>query len=205
MQVLAELGHHLARLEPPAFRPDLLQQHRGDLEQREVVLDHALDARAQHLDGDLGAIGQAGEMHLRHRGRSHWRALEVVEDGVDRLAVEAFQHRQRLLGGEGRHAVLEQGELVGEVGRQQVAPGRQHLAELDEDRPERLERLAQARAARFRKRAPEEDLVPDVRQPAAAVGVEHHAVEAEAQADGDDLGEAEEAHGGRPDEAKRGL
>ena len=56
-------------------------------------------------------------------------------------------------------------------------------------------RLAQARAARLGKGAPEEDLVPEVGQPAAAVGVEHHAVEPEAQADGDDLGEAEEAHG----------
>ena len=39
-------------------------------------------------------------------------------------------------------------ELVGDVGRQQVAPRRQHLAELDEDRPQPLQRLAQPHAAR---------------------------------------------------------
>jgi hypothetical protein len=53
-----------------------------------------------------------------------------------------------------RHAVLQQGQFVGDVGRQQVAPGRQHLAELDEDRPEVLQRLAQALAARRRQVAP---------------------------------------------------
>jgi hypothetical protein len=41
-----------------------------------------------------------------------------------------------------------------------------------------------------------------VRQPPAAVGIEHHAVEPEAQTDGNDLGEAEEAHGGRAGRGK---
>ena len=49
---------------------------------------------------------------------------------------------------EGRDAVLELRELVGDVGRQQVAPRRDHLAELHEDRPEVLERAPQALAAR---------------------------------------------------------
>ena len=50
--------------------------------------------------------------------------------------------------GKRRHAVLQPGELVGDVGRQEVAPGREHLAELDEDRAEPLEAQAQALAAR---------------------------------------------------------
>src|SRR5690606_17959736 len=58
---------------------------------------------------------------------------------------------------------------------------------------------AQAHRARLRKAAPEIDHVPDARQPAAGVGIEHHAVEAETQTDGNDLGEAEEAHGAMPD------
>src|SRR5690606_27016745 len=48
------------------------------------------------------------------------------------------------------HLVLEQGQLVHQVGRQQVAAGGQDLAELDEDRPQLLQRQAQARAARAR-------------------------------------------------------
>ena len=49
---------------------------------------------------------------------------------------------------ERRHAVLQLGELVGDVGRQQVAPGRQRLAELHEDRAEFLEREPDPLAAR---------------------------------------------------------
>jgi hypothetical protein len=37
---------------------------------------------------------------------------------------------------------------VGDVGRQQVAARRQHLAELDEDRPKVLKRQAQALTTR---------------------------------------------------------
>ena len=69
---------------------------------------------------------------------------------VDRLAVDARQRRDHLFGRERRHAVLQLGELVGDVERQQVAPRREHLAELDEDRPQLLQGEAQApaRAAR---------------------------------------------------------
>ena len=68
-------------------------------------------------------------------------AVERLEHLVDGLAVErassvatTCSERKR------RHAVLQLRELVGDVGRQQVAPRRQHLPELDEDRPEVLER-----------------------------------------------------------------
>jgi hypothetical protein len=45
-----------------------------------------------------------------------------------------------------RHAVLQTGQFVGDIERQQVAPGRQDLPELDKDRPQALQRLAQAHA-----------------------------------------------------------
>ena len=48
---------------------------------------------------------------------------------------------------ERRYAVLEFRQLVGDVRRQQIAPGRQGLAEFDEDRPQLLERQAQPLAA----------------------------------------------------------
>jgi len=38
---------------------------------------------------------------------------------------------------------LQQRQLSGDVGGNQVAPGREYLAELDENRPERFERTAQ--------------------------------------------------------------
>jgi hypothetical protein len=64
---------------------------RRRFQQRDVVRDDALDARAQDLDRDLAAVGQLGEVHLRHRGRGHRLALEVGEHLVHRLAVGALQ------------------------------------------------------------------------------------------------------------------
>ena len=45
--------------------------------------------------------------------------------------------------GKRRHPILQLGEFVGDVFRQQIAAGRQNLAELDEDRTEILERAPQ--------------------------------------------------------------
>ncbi len=79
----------------------------------------------------------------------------------------------------GGHAVLEPRELVGDVGRQQVAPRRDHLAELHEDRSEVLERAPQALAARA---APAREPGPgrepeDEAQRAVEVGRAHVVVE----------------------------
>src|SRR5690606_11275670 len=51
---------------------------------------------------------------------------------------------------ERRDPVLQQRQLGGDVGRHQVAAGRKDLPELDEDRPEFLQRQSQACAARLR-------------------------------------------------------
>ena len=75
-------------------------------------------------------------------------ATEALATGV---SVEAREHlaatacrrrapgsRPRARESKRRHPVLQLGQLVGDVGGQQVAARRQHLAELDEDRSERL-------------------------------------------------------------------
>ena len=49
---------------------------------------------------------------------------------------------------ERRHLILQLRELVRDVERHEVAPRGEHLAELDVDRPEGLERLTQPHAAR---------------------------------------------------------
>ena len=87
-------------------------------------------------------------------------AIEAAASGVssnsantslDRAAVGALGDRARLGAGKRRHVVLQLRELVGDVGGQQVAARGQRLAELDEDRPQFLEREAQALAARIRR------------------------------------------------------
>src|SRR5260221_24643 len=68
---------------------------------------------------------------------------------VQLLAEGALDGVHRNLRIEGRHAVLQPGQLLGHVGRHQVAARGQHLAELHEDGPQLLQGLAQALAARL--------------------------------------------------------
>jgi hypothetical protein len=84
------------------------------------------------------------------RARCTW-AIDALAIGcarknrkpADRLGRGALDLATRQLRRKRRHPVLQLRELVGDVERQQVAPRGEHLAELDEDRAERLERLAQ--------------------------------------------------------------
>ena len=110
---------------------------------------------------------------------------------------------------EGRNAVLQLRELVGDVRRQQVAPRRDHLPELDEDRPEVLERAAQALAAAAAAareprpgRQPENEAQRPVEMGRADVVVEpvahEHAVDREQPA-----GDAPSRSCGRPAGARR--
>ena len=93
-------------------------------------------------------------------------ALERLEYVLDRLSVGTLQRRQDLLGGKGRHAILQLGQFVGDIGGQQIASGRQHLAELHEDRSQVLQRQPQAFGARFRQIAPEGERARGRPQPA---------------------------------------
>ena len=80
-----------------------------------------------------------GEVHLRDRGAGHRLGAEAGEDLVDRPA-EGLLHQRARPAPPGRAA---RGPAAGRAPRrsrrQQVAPRRQHLAELDEDRPEPLQ------------------------------------------------------------------
>src|SRR5690606_32729360 len=71
---------------------------------------------------------------------------------------------------------------------------RQHLAELDEDRPQRFQRQAQTLAARLADPAPEQDASHQRLQRPQPRVTEQQVVEPEAQQDEDDAGEPENAH-----------
>ena len=86
-------------------------------------------------------------MHLGDRRGGQRHRIERREGGPDRHAELALDDRLRLCAVERQHAVLQQGEIVDDVRRHEVAAGGQDLAELDEDRPEFLQRQAQARTA----------------------------------------------------------
>ncbi len=160
-QGLLELADDLARTQALAVRPQLFHQQRAGVQQRDVLLDHGRDVGPQHLDRDRRAVGKLGEMDLRDRSACDRRSVERLEHRVHRLAVEAGERGDHLLGWKRRDAVLQLGKLVGDVGRQEIAARGEHLAELDEDRPQVLaapaaiaRRAARTCRARTSARAP---------------------------------------------------
>ncbi len=102
-----ELRHHLTRLEPLAVAVDALDQRGDDVHERHIAGDDAGNAGPQDLDRHLTAIGQNGEVHLRHRGAGHRFPLETGEHFAERTLVGALQHIHRLVGWEGRDTVLQ--------------------------------------------------------------------------------------------------
>ena len=86
-------------------------------------------------------------MHLRHRGAGDRHRVDAPEDSRQRAAVRAIERLGDSRPLERRHAVLELGELERDILGNEVGPHRQQLPELHEDRPQRLERQAQALAA----------------------------------------------------------
>ncbi|MNC38822.1 hypothetical protein D3C75_874490 [compost metagenome] len=85
-------------------------------------------------------------MHLGNGSRRQRRLVEVVKQGFDGAAQARLDLASGLLSAEGGHPVLQQGQLLGDVRRQQIPAGRQHLAELDEDGAQGLEGEANAGA-----------------------------------------------------------
>ena len=123
----------------------------------EIARDHRVHARTQHLDHDFAGLGaverhlgsQLGGVHLRDRGGGQRLLVERREHLLGGAAVGVLDDGARDAAVEGRHAILQLGQLVGDVGGQQVAARGQGLAELHEDRAEFLQRLAQPHGARL--------------------------------------------------------
>ena len=113
-------------------------------EQAEVALDLLGRARALHLDHDALAALEPRAVHLPDRPGRERLWLDVLEHVLPRDPQLLLHHLHDLRLGQRRHVVLQARELVGDVGRDQVGPRREDLAELGEGRAELLERLAQA-------------------------------------------------------------
>ena len=149
VQVVVELVDHFHGAQPPGVGRQAHGQRGAGAQQAQVVLDHVQHARAQHLHGHLGAVVQAGTVNLGDGGRGDGLAAELGKGLLQPHLQPALDLGYGLIGRERRNPVLQQGQFVGDVGRQQVAPGGQHLAELHEDRPQALEGHPQAHPARF--------------------------------------------------------
>ena len=130
---------------------------RDFIERLEIFRDLLGDARPLHLDGDDAAVAERGAMHLSERGGGERTFLEHREGLRQPHAEVRLDHfldvgeRHRL------DAVLQPRQRFEIGGGQEIGARRQHLSELDERRPERLEIAGQVLGvgwARDRRRPP---------------------------------------------------
>jgi hypothetical protein len=77
-------------------------------------------------------------VYLPDRGAAERRVVEPGEDSGGRRPEVFLDHLGDQLRGQRRDVVLHLRELCAVCGRQDVAPRREHLPELDEQRPEFL-------------------------------------------------------------------
>ncbi len=125
----------------------LPDQARGLVEEGEVVLDLARRVRTLHLDDDRVAVRQDRTVHLADRRGRDRRLAELQERLLEREAQLVLDDLAHLGEGERRHVVLEPAQLGDDVRRDDVGPGREQLAELDERRTELVEHLPQVAPA----------------------------------------------------------
>ena len=129
-----------------------LDQAGGEVVAVEVAAELLLDAGAQDLDGDLApapvGVDDGGLVHLRDRGRGD--GGPELGEMIFELAAERFLDGAARLGhGERRQVVLQQRQLAGELGTDDVGARRQELAELDVAGAEAGQGGGEARAARL--------------------------------------------------------
>src|SRR5512139_2159332 len=140
---------------------------------------------------------QAGEVHLRHRRGGDRRGVEFRKHLGQRFSVGRLERGDGLGGWERRHPVLQPGKFVGDVERDQVTAGGEHLPELDEDRTQRLQRAPQAYPARLGKRPPEQGGAHQPAQRLDPLVAEEELLQPVTQADGEDAEEAQQLHASR--------
>ncbi len=148
--------HHFDGSEALAAFPVVVREMGERVQHLEIARDHRVHAGPQDLDHHLACLRaieadlgpELGGVHLRNRRGGQRLFLEHREHLLGGAAVGLLDDGARDTAVEGWHAVLELGELVGDVRGQQVAARGQRLAELDEDGAQLLQCLAQPFGAR---------------------------------------------------------
>jgi len=108
---------------------------------RQVGVDQRDDSRATDLHGDRIALVDS-PVHLPETRAADGVGVELVERRLDGPEF-GLQHLLRLGPVGRRHLVLQARQHVDVLRRHYVGPGRQQLAEFDERRPERQQRVEQ--------------------------------------------------------------
>ena len=104
-------------------------------EQRQVLFDLRLDARALHLHRHLAAIEQPCPVHLRQRRRGEWLSVKLGVERAERRAELGLDDGHRLRARERRGLAVQAAQRLGIFQRDIVRAQREHLARFDERRP----------------------------------------------------------------------
>ncbi len=115
----------------------------------EIDADLLFDAGVLHLHHHRFARLERGGVHLADRRRGQRLLAEPGKQLFQRLAQLAFDHRPHRLGRISRRVFLQLLQLLGQRQTDQVGPRAEHLAQLDERRPELRERQPDARLGRL--------------------------------------------------------
>ncbi len=113
------------------------------LEQRQILLDALPGRRPLDLDDHPLAGRHPRPVHLADRGGGERGGVDRLEHVLPRHPELRLHHRHDLFLGQRRDRVPEGGELVDELRRDQVRPGREDLPHLAEGRPELFQGPAQ--------------------------------------------------------------
>ena len=116
------------------------------------------------------------------------------EHFVDGPVISALESGIHKLCREWRYLILQLGEFIRDIGRQQIAACRQQLAEFNEDRTQCFEGLPQALGPRRRELAPEQQVFNEPAQSTHAFMAEEEFIEPETQAHRNDFDQAEKTH-----------
>ena len=129
-------GDHLLGLEPAQVGTVALYLLGEPGEKVEVAVERGFDAGPEDLYGYRFALGGDGQMNLGDGRGGHRLALQALEYLFHRPVELGGDDVARLVRGKRVEAVLKARQVGGDLFAQQVRPGRQRLAELDEARAE---------------------------------------------------------------------
>ena len=164
MNGLVKFSDHFARTQTPTIGKRDCYQISQYVQQCHIMGNRVFDAGADNLYRHLApgefAPADGRKMHLCDRGARDRRQVEIAEHFVicatHLCAVHAIQYCDDLLSSKGRYAILQGGQFLRDVGRNQIGARRKQLAKFDKNRPQTLQRQTQTQATRLAETAPEE-------------------------------------------------
>ncbi len=129
-----ELVDDLVRVDEVERANPLLREACRLVHEREIRLDLSWRVRPLDLDDDPPAVRQHSAVHLADRRSRERLLLELEEQPLDRLSELVLNRALDVCERERTNVVLQAPQLGDDVGRHDVGPRREQLAELDERR-----------------------------------------------------------------------